>query len=241
MKSGGKGCVIAVLVLLIGITIIPERGAHENSVKNGYVDDTTPPRTFIELSGEHWPQSEEYYTPVEICIYAIEDYGMGEIHYLLNYKETVVPGYIAKFTVDLGGYNNLEYWGVDASGNEEVPHHTLKFIIEYPSGPFIHITFPLPGLYLFGNRFMDLNKILIIGSFAIEADAYDDFYGIKNVEFYLDDTLVGKTSTPPYGVYCSLEHFGAAEIKAIATNNQNDYWEDTLDIEYYKFFGRGSL
>ena len=39
MKSGGKGCVIAVLVLLIGIMIIPEIGAHENSVKTWYVDD----------------------------------------------------------------------------------------------------------------------------------------------------------------------------------------------------------
>ena len=241
MKSGGKGCVIAVLVLLIGIPIIPELSAYENPVKNGYVDDTTPPRTFIELSGSHWPQSEEYYTSVNICIYAIDDYGMGEIHYLLYGRETVVPGYIAKFTVSRNGDNNLEYWGVDAAGNEEIPHNFVKIRIVNYDPFFIVITAPEPGVYLFGNKLLSSNKIFIIGSFTIEAEADDERCGIKNVEFYLDDTLVGNDLTPPYSVYCTIKHFGAGEIKAIATNNHNSCGVDILDIEYYKFFGRGSL
>lgn len=241
MKSGGKGCVIAVLVLLIGIPIIPELGAHENSVKSGYVGDTTPPRTFIELFGEQIPQTEWYCTAVKITIYAIDDYGMGEIHYLLNGKETIVPGYIAKFTVSRNGDNNLEYWGVDAAGNEEIPHNFVKIRIVTYDPFFIVITAPDPGVYLFGNKLLSSNKIFIIGSFTIEAEADDERCGIKNVEFYLDDTLVGTASTPPYGAYCSLEHFGAGEIKAIATNNHNSCSLDFLDIEYYKFFSRGSL
>jgi hypothetical protein len=231
-----KPLVMGVIFLFLYISLVPGITS-----KTSYVDDTTPPRTFIELSGEQVPQTEWYYTPVKISIYAIDDYGMGEIHYLLNGKETVAPGYIAKLTVCANGDNNLEYWGVDAAGNEEIPHNFVKIRIVTYDPFFIVITAPEPGIYLFGNKLRSSNKLFIVGSFTIEADADDELCGIKNVEFYLDDTLVGKTSTPPYSAYCTIKHFGAGEIKAIATNNHNSCMEDTLDIEYYKFFGRGSL
>jgi len=241
MKSGGTGCVIAVLVLLIGIPIIPEMVAHENSVKNGYVDDTTPPRTFIEIFGKQYPQAEEYFSDVKICIYAIDDYGMGEIHYLRDGKETVVPGDIAKFAVTRTGGHNIEYWGVDAAGNEEIPHNSVEFRIVCYDGPFVYITFPWPGLYLFGNLILSFDKVFIIGSFPIEADVYDYFNEITNIEFYLDDTLVGTASTPPYSAYCTIKHFGAGKIKAKGIVDENSWVYDILDITYYKFFSRGSL
>jgi hypothetical protein len=39
MKFGGKGCVIAIILLLSSIPIIPEMSAHENPSKIIYVDD----------------------------------------------------------------------------------------------------------------------------------------------------------------------------------------------------------
>ena len=206
------------------------------------INDTTPPRTFVELKGLYWPPSESYYNDVKVTIYAIDDYGLGEIHYILYNREKIIQGYIVDFTVYHSGLNKIEYWGVDAAGNEETPHNFVEFWISYGPWIWVEIIAPEPGIYLFGNKLFSSEKIFLIGSFTIEATvkSHEDNV-IEKVEFYLDDTLIGNDSKPPYSCYCDVKHSGEGEIKAIGICNDNNCMEDTLYIEYYKFFIRGRL
>ena len=227
-----KLLVIGIIVLFLCVSLVPGITS-----KTSYVDDTTPPETFIELNGRTIPgDNYTFISPVEINITAVDDYGMGGIYYILNGKEEIVPGDFVKFIViGLLDYS-LEYWGVDASGNEEIPHHIIEFLIVTDDpDQFLLITEPQPGLYLFGNRVMDLDSVFIIGAFSIAVEAWDREYGIKNVEFYIDDTLIGTASTPPYGAFCAIRHFGKVKIKVVSFNEGGYSSETSREIYYYKF------
>jgi hypothetical protein len=198
--------------------------------------DHTPPVTYIQMTGTQPDGAGWYNSPVKIKITAVDDAGMGEIHYILDGQETIVPGDIAEFTVSSNGEHNLEFWGVDAIGNVELPHNTVPtFRIDAGSPPSIEITMPEPGLYIFGNKILSSSKIFIIGAFTIEAAASDAESGIYKVAFYLDNDLIGEDTETPYSAYCALKHMGAGEIKAVAEDFSMNTAEDTLDVTYYKF------
>ena len=59
--------------------------------------------------------------------------------------------------------------------------------------------------------------------------------GIKEVLFYIDEVFIGKDTSAPYSLYCSIKHFGVGEIRAVGVGNDDRAGEDTLDIWYYKF------
>ena len=224
-----KLLVIGIIVLFLCVSLVPGITS-----KTSYVDDTTPPETFIEMNGTM--NSHGYYiSPVKIKITATDDYGMGEIHYILDGRKTVVPGDIVKFTVNSNGEHNLEYWGVDASGNKEIPHHIVIFSI--PTGPpnYTEITEPKPGLYFFGYRIMNLSKIICIGPFTIEVNVPEWLVGTYGARVYLDNELIADDNELPYSAYCNIKHFGEGTLKAIAYDLANYTAEATLDIHYYKF------
>ena len=95
----------------------------------------------------------------------------------------------------------------------------------------IVITYPTPGLWLFGNKLVNFSIIFIIGAFAIEADGKY----IESIEFYLDDKLIGRATEEPFCCYCDFKHFGKGMIKAIGNDTLDHQWEDTLDVWYFKF------
>jgi hypothetical protein len=207
-------------------------------VKDIYITgkkDNTPPVTTIQMSGTQPENAGWYSTPVKVKITATDDAGMGEIHYILDGQETVVPGYVAEFTVSGNGEHNLEFWGVDATGNVETHHTVPTFRIDAGSPPEVEITAPEPGLYLFGNKLLSSSKVFIIGAFTIEATATDAESGVYKVAFYLDGDLIGEDTEAPYSTYCAQKHMGAGEITVTAEDFSMNTAEDTLDVTYYKF------
>jgi hypothetical protein len=196
--------------------------------------DTEPPVTTLQMTGT-MTDSGWYSTPVQCTITATDDTGMGEIHYILDGVHTVKEGYSVTFTVSEDGAHNLEFWGVDAMGNEEAHHVVPTFRIDSGNPPTVEITAPEPGLYLFGNKLLSASKVFIIGAFEIEATASDLESGVYRVQFYLDGDLISESTEVPYSAYCAQKHMGAGTIKAVAEDFSGNTAEDTLDITYYKF------
>jgi hypothetical protein len=196
--------------------------------------DHTPPVTTLTMSGT-MADAGWYSSAVQCEITAVDDVAMGEIHYILDGVHKVVPGDRASFTVTENGAHNLEYWGVDAIGNEEVHHIVPTFRIDAGAPPTVAITAPTPGLYLFGNKLLSSSKVFIIGAFNIEATASDAESGIYRVQFYLDGDIIAEDTEVPYNAYCAVKHMGAGTIKAVAEDFSGNTAEDTLDVTYYKF------
>jgi len=180
----------------------------------------------------------KYAGPVTVTITASDDVAMGEIHYILDGTEHVVSGASATFTVSEDGTHTVEYWAVDAVGNEETPHHTLTFAIDL-TPPTVEITAPGTGIYIFGKKFIDWKSTIIIGGFTAEARATDD-EGVKLVKFYIDDNLVGATDTPTngdiYSYYICVKHMGAGTLKVVAEDVVGNTASASMDITYFKFF-----
>jgi hypothetical protein len=201
---------------------------------SGKQDDTAPTST-ATMSGT-MKESGWYTTAVQVTISA-EDIGagMGEIHYIVDGSETVVAGDSASFTVSGNGEHNIEFWAVDAMGNEEAHHIIPAFRIDSGSPPSVAITAPEPGLYLFGNKLLSASKVIIIGAFTVEATASDAESGIYRVQFYLDGDLISEDTEVPFSAYVAEKHMGAGTIKVVAEDFAQNTAEDTLDITYYKF------
>jgi len=199
-------------------------------------EDTSAPNTEIKLQGTAAP-SGWFTTAVKATITA-EDVGagMGWIHYILDGQETVVEGEVATFTISAKGEHNIEYWGVDKTGNEETPHNKVApFKIDMGDPPEVAITAPEPGLYLFGNKLLSLSKVFIIGAFTIEADAQDAESGVYKVVFYINDNLITEDTEAPYSVYCAQKQKGGCTLKVVAMDFSMNTAEDFLDVIYYKF------
>ena len=197
--------------------------------------DLDAPMTTLSMTGTMTDAG--WYSSAVTCTITATDVGsgMGDIHYILDGVEKVVSGEIATFTVSTNGAHNLEYWGVDKTGNVEAHHIVPTFRIDSGSPPTVAITEPTPGLYLFGNKLLSLSKIFIIGAFNIEATASDAESGVYRVQFLLDGDVIGEDTEAPFGVYCAAKHTGAGTIKVIAEDFSGNTAEDTLDITYYKF------
>jgi len=215
--------------------------AHIISCVAGFVDisdltiagkqDRVAPTTTISLSG-NMVGPGLYAGPVTVTINAVDDSGMGEIHYILDGSESVVSGDKATFTVSTDGSHNVEFWAVDATGNEGA-HGSAGFAID-ASAPTVAITAPEPGLYLFGSKLMGMAKPIIIGAFTIEATA-DDGQGIAVVQFMLNGEVIGEDTEAPFDTYCAVKNMGAGTIKVVAKDGVGNTAEDTLDVTYYKF------
>jgi hypothetical protein len=196
--------------------------------------DTTPPMTEISMTGT-MTDAGWYSSAVQVAITAVDDAGMGEIHYILDGQETVVQGDRATFTITTNGAHNIEYWGVDATGNVETHHTVPTFRIDSGSPPSVAITAPEPGLYLFGNKLLSSSNVFIIGAFEIQATASDAESGVYRVQFFLDGDIIAEDTEVPFSAYCAQKHMGAGTIKVVAEDFSGNTAEDTLDITYYKF------
>jgi len=193
--------------------------------------DLFPPTATVSLSGNSVGPGM-YAGPVTVTITAVDDMKMGEIHYILDGSESVVSGSKATFTVSADGDHTVEYWAVDATGNEGA-HGTVTFSIDN-SPPTVSITAPEPGLYLLGNKLLSMSKVFIIGAFTAEAAA-DDAQGVAVVQFMLNGEVVGEDTTAPYSTYIAVKNMGGATLKAVAIDGVGNTAEDSLDITYYKF------
>ena len=138
----------------------------------------------------------------------------------------------ATFTVSTDGAHTVDYWAVDATGNEG-GHASVSFSIDN-SPPSVTLTAPSPGLYLFGNKLLDMGKVFIIGAFTAEATA-SDAQGVAVVRFMLNGEVVGEDTTAPYSVYIAQKNMGAATLEVVAEDGVGNTASDSIDITYYKF------
>jgi hypothetical protein len=193
--------------------------------------DLFPPTASISLSGNNVGPGM-YAGPVSVTITAKDDMAMGEIHYILDGTESVVSGNKATFTVSEDGDHTIEYWAVDATGNEG-GHSSVSFSIDN-SPPTVSLTAPEPGLYLFGSKLLSMNKPFIIGAFTAAATA-EDAQGVAVVKFLLNGEVVGEDTEAPYDVYIAQKNMGGATLEAVAEDGVGNTASDSMDITYYKF------
>jgi hypothetical protein len=240
----GQSVLIRVKVDNLGVDVtgdaVPDEPAM-NSFNPGWIEvrnfrimgkqDFLPPMASISLSGNMIGPGL-YAGPVTATITATDNTEVKEIHYILDGTESVVEGDKATVKVNSDGEHTIEYWAVDGVGNEG-PHNTVTFTID-ATPPSVTITAPEPGLYLFGNQLLSMNKVFIIGAFTIEAVA-DDAQGVNSVEFFLNDDFIAADVEAPYSVYCAIKNMGSAMIKAVASDTVGNTAEDSLEVTYYKF------
>jgi hypothetical protein len=193
--------------------------------------DVLPPTASISLSG-NLVGPGMYAGAVSFTITAVDDMAMGQVHYKLDGVETTVNGNKATGKVSTDGAHTIEYWAVDASGNEGA-HATVSFSID-STPPTVSITGPEPGLYLFGKKLLSMSKPIIIGAFTAEATA-SDAQGLRVVRFMLNGEVIGEDTTAPYSAYIAVKNMGAATLKVVAVDGVGSTAEDTLDITYFKF------
>jgi hypothetical protein len=219
----------------------------ESSDGNGFwriwnidlIGDTrgTPPVTHVTISG---PMIDCYWCPFEYPtrIYSYDYNGVKEIHYLLDGKETIVKDDEVSFTLSTNGVNIISWWAVDVLGNEELPRYTPPFRIDTTKPEYVKIIPPEPGVYISGLKTSIVtDKVIFIGGFFIEAEAYDNVSDIYKVEFYLDDIFFSQAVSKPYIRYCGgIRHWGEAEIKVIAEDLAGNFAIDRLNVIYYNYF-----
>jgi len=101
-------------------------------------------------------------------------------------------------------YSTTYYWKIVAwdSANTKRESPVWSFTTESEpdtTDPMVTITTPDNALYFMKNKMMNTFKPIIIGSIDIEVDANDEQSGIRVVEFYIDDVLLGNDTSAPYG------------------------------------------
>jgi len=141
------------------------------------------------------------------------------------------------------GFN--AYW-YDASGNllkegsdnytiGELPSDaSMTFKISPTSFPTVRIITPeMNWIYLWGRKIKPFSTTLIIGRITIEAEAYSNQSSVLKVACYIDDTLLGALTSPPYQWRWSERGFYQRTIRVVAVNNFGN--NATAQITVWKF------
>jgi len=191
--------------------------------------DDIPPGTIIDYS----INKASLLVTFHVCGVDNES-GVREVHFIHNGIESVGINEIF-YTTEVRIEHSITFWSIDIAGNEATHHTVPSFRIDNGTPPNVTIIGPEPGFYLFGNKILDINKIIIIvGAFTIEADAYDEESGVCKVAFYLNGDLIGESTSAPYSAYCAIKNEGFANITVIAEDFSMNTAEDTKDLYYYK-------
>jgi len=198
------------------------------------MQDNNAPMSIIDITG-NLEDIGWYNTQVIVDITATDQTsGVKEIHYILDGDENAVINEAISFTISDSGEHTLEYWAIDNVGNEE-EHHTIPNIKIDIDKPTVNILLPEPGLYLFGNKILSIDNIILIGSFTIETAVEDEHSGIYRTQFYLDDILFQESTGQILSLTCSEQHFGTGILKVTAEDLVHNTNEDAIEIIYYKF------
>jgi large repetitive protein len=95
-----------------------------------------------------------------------------------------------------GGYYTATFTLTDANGNQSTD--TASVTMDYPL-PSVTLLKPKNWLYISNHPILPTKYLpIIIGPITIEADANQEQYGIKQVEFYITDTLQFTDTEPPF-------------------------------------------
>jgi uncharacterized repeat protein (TIGR02543 family) len=136
----------------------------------------------------------------------------------------------------------FDHWSGDATGSSPVVNVTIdgnktvtaNFILSGDvQPPLVAFAKPLNGVYLFDEFILPSKKPIIIQGITIQVNASDNQSGVKKVEFFIDDVLVGNDSTAPYTYDWKDLRTGTRRIKAIAYDNAGN--SATVEISVMKW------
>jgi hypothetical protein len=118
---------------------------------------------------------------------------------------------------------------VDDFGNEAYKSITISVIEEDVQKPVLSLMNPKSGLYIFGEKVLNINGVIIIGKVTIQATATDNIR-VDRVDFYIDDSLSFRDTSLPYEWRWNDVDFGHHEIKIVAVDEGGNQAEKTIDI-----------
>lgn len=100
--------------------------------------------------------------------------------------------------------------------------------------PYVQITKPGNGVFLFNRMILAWAKPFIIGAVDVEVSASDLESGIAYVQFLIDGEVLGNDSSAPYSWRWTQPSFGKHTLSVRAFNNTASFAVDTLSLK--KFF-----
>jgi hypothetical protein len=196
-------------------------------------EDTEAPVTTAVL-GPSTPNGENgwYVSDVTVTLNA-EDREMGTTYYRIDGGSWQT--YSSPFTVSDDGKHTVEYYSVDAVGNEE-EHKTVSFKIDQ-TNPTANLEMPQAGrIYLFGRdimpRILFKDKALIIGPLTASASASDGASGVDYVTF---ETSKGsfEDAVSPYE-YALPFGFGSDTLTISVADNAGNANNNVASVAYLK-------
>ncbi|HDM67273.1 MAG TPA: PKD domain-containing protein, partial [Thermoplasmatales archaeon] len=116
--------------------------------------------------------------------------------------------------------------------------YTVTLIVENKDGNIdditqviapISIVYPENGLYIFGRKILDLDRIIVIGPLKIIVEPYIEG-GIDYMEFLVDDELKGIVSQHPFTWIWDEKSFDKHTIKVIAHKGNGTVFDTVEDV-----------
>ncbi|MDG6219209.1 MAG: hypothetical protein QCI00_07190, partial [Candidatus Thermoplasmatota archaeon] len=98
----------------------------------------------------------------------------------------------------------------------------------------INIVYPDNGVYLKENRLFPFIVPVVFGDATIKVDIIDQGYGVKEMEFYLNNDFSYRIDTYPYEYTIDKILFGRQLISVVATDQLNN--TVSKEITIWKFF-----
>jgi PKD repeat protein len=177
--------------------------------------DTAPPETTYTLDGEG--ADGMYYMNVTVGLSAVDTgIGLDATYYKLDGGNWTM--YSDSFMVTSVGSHTLGFYSVDMLGKEETVQ-SVDFSINVINFD-MEITNPGSGLYLFGNKFINIQRTIIIGAITVEATLMPYDPGSEPdydyVEFFIDDVSKATVTTAPFEWTWDEQAFGEHTIKVVA-------------------------
>ena len=159
-------------------------GHIENLNERYYDSEEKQPDSWLNIT--HDPDG--YVTPYStFTIHAIDDSGKWRVYCRIDKKPLIIGGWNEEIRFQLNenyghtsGKHHIEYWAIDAAGNEETPHHKETYIVDADG----------PNTYILFNGIHEVTKsaqcqIPTETRFVLKAE--DEGCGVKNIFYRVDD------------------------------------------------------
>ena len=117
-----------------------------------------------------------------------------------------------KHAYEKAGLYKVKLVVIDGDGHKDV-NYTYA-VISDGTPPHVAIQKPYKGVYILDRKILPSFINIVVGKITIEASAYDNESGIKNVAFYVDNQLLCNDSSMPYE--CLYKGLGIHEIEVKA-------------------------
>jgi len=138
-------------VYRVHLTVRDDSGAQNTESAVVEIKDRIPPTSTASLPplscANGW-----YSEPVPVVVSATDNDEVASIKYRVDEGDiSSVSGGRATVRISQEGVHEVEYWSVDKSGNEEVPHNVVTILIDR-TPPVVTIRVPAPGEVFYLNE-----------------------------------------------------------------------------------------